>query len=174
MLSRDAVAPILLAALVAGCASSNAPPAFLPNASEAQWNPRGGWITVRYGAADPGEELDGELLAVEEDSLYVLTNGGPRSAPITQVRRAELWRYGSEYGGLAAWTVLGALSTASNGYYAGITLPLWILGGTISTAGQSRAPRLTRPGDSWTRFRAFARFPQGLPPNLDRSALRPW
>ena len=174
MRSRDVVVPILIAGLAAGCAASHAPTGYLPKPAEAPWNPRGGWITVQYGDSADEWVLDGELVAVEGDSVYVLTGEGLEAAPAAGVRRAELWGYQSEHGRLAAWTVVGTLSCASNGIVAVLSAPVWAISGTLSTASQSRAPRLTRPSDPWARFRSYARFPQGLPPGLDRGSLRPW
>ena len=69
----------------------------------------------------------------------------------------------------------GALSTASHGVLAGVTFPVWVLGGSLATASQSRKPIVNYdPARSDPRsLSPYARFPQGLPDEVDRGLLTP-
>ena len=74
---------------------------------------------------------------------------------------------------LGLWTLLGTLSTGSHGFFLILSAPVWILTGTVAAVNQSRQPVLTYPRQGWAGWRAYARFPQGLPPGLARAALDP-
>jgi hypothetical protein len=169
---------VLLAALgSSACASNPAPHGWLAPTARAQADPYGAWIVVE--AAQPptaGEhqrarrEVAGEFLAVDHDSVFVLLpSGAVNSIALATVLRARLAYYNSQAGALEAWTFAGSLSTISNGAYAIFTLPLWIIAGSLTTGGQSRAPIVSLEGGeptAWAHVRMYARFPQGLPPQL--------
>lgn len=151
-----------------GCAANPAPRGWLAPAREAQTDPYGAWIVVkRLGG---GGDVSGEFLAVERDSLFVLSaNSAVRAIPLDGVLRAQIAFYDARSGDLALWTALGSLSTISNGAFLIFTFPIWIIGGSVATAGQSSAPlRRVDPTHTWDAVRMYARFPGGLPPNLPR------
>ena len=169
--SRKHLAP-LCAAVFAACAISPAPGGWLPTPSGTQADAHGGWIEVQLQT--PGVIARGELVALGEDTAYILTDHGLATIPFAHAQRAELWSFGSEAGILAGWAFLGTLSTVSNGFFLMLTAPMWMIGGTVSTAVRSREPRIiVQDRASWSQLRPFARFPQGLPPGLDRASLRP-
>ncbi len=66
----------LLAVLKTGCATSIAPKRWLPNPSEAQSQAFGAWMTVEYGSEAGTKISDGELIAVQENNVYLLTKNG--------------------------------------------------------------------------------------------------
>lgn len=175
MLGRSRAWLLLCVALAAGCATSSAPRGFLRPPLEAQRSAYGGWIEialVREPRARTEGTLSGELIAVGDDSIFVLGAAGLRAVAVPQIARARLMAYDAQYGALASWTLLGVLSTASHGVGLILTAPMWIVLGTTATSAQSHAPLhvVTRPADL-PSLRPFARFPQGLPPALDRRAL---
>jgi hypothetical protein len=114
--------------------------------------------------------LEGELLAVERDSVFVLTQGGDvRSEQLDRVERALLAFYAPGTGPLAIWSILGAVSTISNGAFLLFTFPAWVIGGSLAARGQSRAPLYRIDDrDDWSLARLYARFPARLPPDLPR------
>jgi hypothetical protein len=85
------------------------------------------------------------------------------------VIRAQAEAYDAGLGTVAAWSTLGTISTLSHGYYLIFTLPLWIVSGSASGAVLSREPIVSYPDESLASFAVLARFPQGLPPGLDRA-----
>lgn len=166
----------VLAGGTLACAHNPAPSGWLAPAREAQADPYGAWIVVSRLAGSP--DLGGEFLAVERDSVFMLlASGEVRSVPLDSVSRARMAFYNAQWGGLATWTILGSLSTISNGAFLIFTFPAWIIGGSLATAGQSRAPlRRVGPAHTWDAVRMYARFPGGLPANLPRTLppkLRP-
>ena len=156
--------------LVAGCVSSStAPENFLAPVDEAGRHPFGGWIEVVTDENDA--PVTGELLAVHEDSIFVL---GPELIAIAHadVSEASMYAYNARFSRLAGWSAAGTLGTLSHGLFLVFTGPIWIITGTTAAGIQSRQPRLRRSADdSWNAFRLYSRFPAGLPPDMPRGAL---
>jgi hypothetical protein len=155
-----------------GCASTTAPLKWLSPPRETQRLAYGGWISANYTADRKKSEAHGELLAIHTDSLFVLAANNLIAIPLKKITKAKLTAYDANTGPLTAWSVLGTLSTASHGFGLIISAPVWIISGTAATSAQSYAPQLSFPKKSWGEFRKYARFPNGLPPNIDRRALR--
>jgi hypothetical protein len=161
-------------AFLPSCATTTAPAKWLPKPDETQTETLGGWINVRTKTNDQTQHLLGELIAIHADSIFVLTGPDLIALPKMSITMANLTRYISGHWVLIPWTLLGFVSTLSHGYFLVFTAPAWILFGSISTIAQSRAPQMTKlRKTSWDKFAQYARFPQGLPPNLDRQSLVP-
>jgi len=169
---RCLAAPLLaagLAAFAGGCASNPAPQGWLPKAVVAQRTTRGGWIVVERKKDAPGGRVAGELIAVEEDRIYVLDDSGLQTVERGSIEKMNLAGYATDGAALGGWAALGTLSTLSHGKFLVLTAPLlWLAGGIASAADESRGG-FAKPGD----FQKYARFPQGLPPGLDADALGP-
>jgi len=163
---RRWTAAALLATTLAGCATNPAPREWRPKPQEAERSVRGGWIALD-GKKPGGRCAEGELIAVDDDSFHVLTAEGLRTVSRAEVRKARVAGYGDEGAAAGSWMTIGALSTLSHGYYLVLTLPLlWLGGGGGATWDESRAGFVPE-----SEFRAYARFPQGLPPDLDPTTL---
>ncbi len=162
----------LLALLVNGCASSPAPHGWLPTATAAPRNAFGAWISVQTREGRNNQGIEGELIAVGDDSVFVLTLGGLMGLPRTAIRNATVATFDLSAGPLAGWAFFGTLATISNGVYLVFTAPAWILTGTFGASTASRAPLIHYPGKSWDEIGKHARFPVGLPVGLDRATLR--
>jgi len=63
------------------------------------------------------------------------------------------------------------LATASHGLILILSAPVWIITSTVAAADASRVPRIM--STSPTALNVFARFPQGLPPGINRATMRP-
>jgi len=166
MRARDGLCALAL--VLSGCAHSGAPAHWLPAAVEAQAETHGGWVVVHL---KDRSERRGELLAVDADSVFVLADSTCVALASADMAHAVVTGYDAQAGTLRIWTTLGALSTLSHGYVSVITLPTWLIVGGTVTALQSHAGRVDVA--TWEQARIYARFPQGLPPGLDRAALRP-
>lgn len=105
------------------------------------------------------------------DRIYVLTASGLEDVPQTSVAGARLAAYGTGQDGLAGWTVAGTLATVSHGVALIFSAPAWIIGGIASASAESRAALLTYPKRPLVSFSPYARFPQGLPDDLEPAAL---
>jgi hypothetical protein len=168
--ARSWIVGSLIATLSSGCTLNAAPPKWLPTASETAVY--GGWIRLEVQSEGGGAPVEGELLALNADSVWVLTAVETRAVPRARVRKGSLTAYDPEAGHLATWTLLGTLGTASHGVISAITAPLWVLTGSLATASQARSARLERPPRDWADLARYARFPQGPPPGLDLRAIR--
>jgi hypothetical protein len=161
----------LLAASVAGCATNPAPKGWLPPAAKAQAQAYGGWISLTCKKAEAVTLVEGELIAVSDDRVYVLADSGLVDVPHESVVKATLAAYATGDGELAGWSALGTVSTLSHGVYLVITAPIWIVAGIMAAGGESRAGLRRYPEKPLASFRLYARFPQGLPTGLEASAL---
>jgi hypothetical protein len=165
-------AATLLSALLLGCAASHAPSGWLSNPTAIPRESYGGWLEMNYStAANKKATLAGELLAVSADSFFLVAESFHAVAR-AEVKSARLEIYNSHSGEIAGLAFLGTLTTISNGAFLIFTAPLWIFGGIGSTAARSREPMVYFPKRGWSRLAAFARFPQGLPPDLDRRRIK--
>ncbi len=168
---------------LAACTQNPAPAGWLPPAQGAAVEAYGGWIVIDTargdrrggGSAGPAIQVAGELIAVDPDTVFVMSQGTLVSLTKSQVERASLFAYDAQSGRLALWGFLGTLSSAATGFGALLLAPVWIIGSTAATASRSNAPvvELTSGGGRWAQMALYARFPQGLPPGVDRAALRP-
>jgi hypothetical protein len=155
----------------AGCARNSAPEGWLPKPAEAQAGAYGGWIELSYDQATE-QRADGELIAVSADSVWVLSQDQALVIPTTAVKAGKLTAYAAQKGSLTLWTVVGTLSTISNGGFLLFTAPMWIIGGSLAVGGESRAPERKSPSLAWGELAPFARFPQGMPEGIDLSTLK--
>ena len=173
---------VAIAALVwSGCASTRAPDGFLGSVDEVQSTAWGSWVVVESDGPD-SSLLAGELAAADDDSLFVLQSGGLVGIAKEHVRTVRVEVHQSRHGRYGLWTLLGSITTPSHGVVMLISLPSWVLTGSIITAAVSTEPyrhydRGKEPSTSsqvdWNGLRSYARYPQGLPPGISRSALEP-
>ena len=171
MFFRD-VHLVALSLLAAGCAGTRGPSGYLQPAQVAQHEAYGAWIDVDF--RDDRAELAGELVAVESDTVFVLTRSGLHTIARTSIHAARLGTYDSEWANLAYWVTGATLMTASHGWYSSITAPIWIITGVVAAATVSRGPIEDVKGNDVSRWREvsrFARFPQGMPRDIDRTKL---
>lgn len=167
---------IPLAALALRCASTGAPRGWLPHAKQAQQEAYGAWIWVEYSRGSAKQTAEGELIAVERDSIFILTQASTQDTLVaiaeSEIELGRLTAYDAKDRLLAGWTAVGSLTTLSHGFGLLATLPLWVVSGSIATVAQSFAPVEELPVESWDDLRKYARFPQGLPEGLDSRMLK--
>lgn len=168
MRSRECIALLLLIGASAfGCASApTSPPDWLPDANEVGSGVNGGWIEIDRTTRHHKQEIDGELLAIQDDHVYVLNGDAVRSVPIDSVLEARLTWYDSHGSDVVGLTVLGTISTISNGGFLIFTAPMWMIGGSIAASSRYHDPIIMAPAHAWDEIRPYARFPQGLPPDF--------
>jgi hypothetical protein len=172
---RRETALVLVALTAAGCAAARAPEAYRQQATEIDHTARGGWILLEGGDKHHRILAKGELIAVGTDSVFVIGDSGWVGVAIADVEGGRFEAYHPALGGLVAWTVLGTVSSISHGLGGAVSVPVWIVVGSIATASASGSGLRSvpnDPGESWSEIGKFARFPQGLPPGLDRSSIR--
>ena len=163
---------VALSLLAAGCAGTPGPSGYLQPAQVTQHEAYGAWIDVDF--KDDRAELAGELVAVEPDTVFLLTSSGLHTIARASINAARVGTYDSEWANIVYWVTGATLMTASHGWYASITAPIWIIVGSITAAAVSRGPiEDVRGNDThrWNEVSKFARFPQGMPRGIDRTKL---
>lgn len=165
-----------------GCATSYAPDNWLPNTDQIQREAYGGWLTLyvtEYSTTQNDgapAEISGEFISSDSNNVYLLTVDNLLTINKSEIKEAILELDDKNNGEYAVWTTLGALSTVSHGMLAGISFPLWLIVGISASSGESLRDRYVEelPADIyWEEVQKFARFPQGLPTNLDLNKLKP-
>jgi hypothetical protein len=116
--------------------------------------------------------VEGELIAADATALHVLDADRLASIAAAEIDRVTVRVLPNRSGGIAGVTVLGTISTVSNGYFLLFTAPLWIISGTAAgTNAITRSFEVAPPADP--ALPAYARFPQGLPPGWPPTSARP-
>jgi hypothetical protein len=169
MQTRSSVSKVLLVFLlvsISGCASTHAPLGWLPSPEQVPMDAYGAWLNIETDSTT----LRGEFLALSQDTVFIadtLFHPVPRIG----IRSARVVVY-DVGGSLEGWVMLGTLSTISNGWYLALTFPMWLIGGPIVVSSRSYDPIVDYPDRPMEEFAAYARYPAGLPHNLDRGAIR--
>jgi hypothetical protein len=161
--------------LVAGCARIGAPRDFLDKPGDAGVSPRGGWLVLEL-SEDDREPITGEFLGQDAERLYLVAKPGFGAVSDDSflavdkdsVKVASAWGYDPDYDELSFWSALGIASTLSHGIVLILSTPVWVVSGISFTAAQSRISRIRWPDRHWSDLDLYARYPQGLPPGVDR------
>lgn len=176
MMTQRKTVATALALCLAGCATTR------PTVSVLGRN-----VDVR--PSTKGDDLGaakGELLAVGPEQLWVKEPSGVRELPLARIEQVRVKRH--DWNGRRAWmwTVIGALATGGvltascasvegndscAGVGAGVGLT-WLLFGGLSAASleSSSVERVRAP--HFESLKSYARFPQGLPEQVDPNGLK--
>ena len=171
MRAVDVGCVVLVLIWLPGCASHPVPRAKLPPAAVAQRSVHGGWVSIEprrvSAGTPPALRIEGELIAIDVATVHVLTADGFQSIPRASVARITVVGYAGRSGSISLWAVLGGVSTLSHGGFLILTAPMWVVAGIVATHAERRVG-LERDVDL---ARRYARFPQGLPADLDPKTL---
>ena len=119
--------------------------------------------------------FEGEFIGIDSQQVFIIRFDEVQKFRFNTITYAHLQTRENYKGSLAAWSFLGAISTVSNGLFLAITFPTWFIGGIAATVNESRQDIYTIdvPGPWWwNHYSVFARFPQGIPKNLDLKNLK--
>ena len=157
--------------LISSCAHVSAPIGWLSEPNEMKEDAFGGWITIKFNGSETKRIVEGELIAVTEESVYVASNTGISRIDIELIESARLVAYDSNAHLYGVGVLLGIISTLSHGFFLVLSVPIWILAGSLIARGHSKKPILEFPQNKWNELNVYARFPQGLPPSMDLQKL---
>ncbi|EON77869.1 hypothetical protein ADIS_1788 [Lunatimonas lonarensis] len=161
----------LVCFLMMACTAVQAPKSKVPRLKDIEQDGRGGWIIMHL--AEESLEVTGELLSVSDDEIVLLTGGGLFRYEQHTIDRARVVIYNTETAKFGLWTALSSLATVTNGYFLLITAPLNLITGAVVTGTESKRDNYVDfPEDGWPVFRKFARFPQGMPEELQARDLK--
>lgn len=156
--------------LLGGCKVVRAPKGTIPTRKGLSIDTYGSWVIMNL---KDSTVLWGELLAVESDTILVLSDNNLKKTPIRGVASMEVVIYKPLVDELVAFVFLSSLLTLSNGYYLVFTLPLHIISGAVMIrAEMDRDYHLSLDYINPFHLRKYARFPQGIPPGLDLTVLK--
>ena len=151
------------------CVANPAPPRWLPTPLQGPNDPWGAFITVTLRADSPSDTavVSGEFLAVDRDTVFVLpADSMVRRIPVRIIAGAQVAWYDSDWEKLAFWAGIGALSTASHGFFLIFTAPIWGLTAWATVPADSRAPLVDVGRAGWAAAKQYARYPAGVPDSL--------
>ncbi len=160
------VSVIVLSLPFLTCASTDAPTRWLADPDNVPSDVYGAWISVNGDSA----RIAGELIAISDDTVFV-ADSTLHAIAEGEIRSARLVVF-QPGGSIGAGVFFGTLSTISNGWYLVFTAPMWLIGGTIAASSRSFDPIIDYPQRSMEKLVPFARYPQGLPPELNRDRIR--
>jgi len=158
----------ILCLILGGCARPDVPEG-LSEPSEVLRDSFGARVLVRLDSST----TRGELLAVELDTLFLIHGDFFRALGKKDAREVKVFlqEYPLSTGAVTSITLLGTLSTISNGFGLIITAPLWLITGVVTgvaTSTDANNGDYMYPEEPWLGLAKFARFPQGLPRNVPR------
>lgn len=168
--------------LFGGCRSALIPAGYNLGPRELSKSFTGCWIDILSGSGDSAAlqiNLSGELIALQDDTAYILTEISYAAIPVKNIKSAKLHVF-NPHG--AMWPVFGFLSFIPNiageianstgGGFLLLGVPIvasGILFGLVET--RSNATLKYPDKNSFDEFVKFARFPQGLPSGLEAEKL---
>ena len=160
---------ILITGLIAFIICSCTSPKYLPSSDKIDINEFGSYIELVRNTAP---NIRGELIAIDTSKIVVLTEDANKCVvvPVSEVKRFSL-RYAKpkHYG----WTIpVFTLFTATHGVGLLVTAPInLIVTISVTTSGEN-AFKYSDKNISYNELMMFARFPQGIPPNIDLANIK--
>ncbi|MBK8552481.1 MAG: hypothetical protein IPL53_15975 [Ignavibacteria bacterium] len=163
------VITILMAVICSSCSMSS--PDYLPDSENIDVNVYGSYISIVMKDAE--HTTGGELIAVDSANFIVLTETDDslvKKIKIVPVKKVDnfviKYAEGDDY---IAAVPLYTLASLTHGYYALITLPLNLI---ITLVVNSEAFVYSDKNISLDDLKMFARFPQGIPPNIRYDSIK--
>jgi hypothetical protein len=149
----------LLIMFLCSCAS----PKYLPSSSKIDVNQYGSYIKIIHKTA---ANIDGEFIAIDSNKIIVLTEGTKKcvKVAISDIKHFKLRYAKPKHYGLAIPASLAL--PFMHGLFSILTIPMHLFVTiSVSAAGQ-RAFKYSDKNMTYDKLKMFARYPQGLPPNI--------
>jgi hypothetical protein len=115
------------------------------------------------------KESQGELIAIDADSLYALVYPNDGDTICIGIHRANINSFNLYYAkpNTSFWTIpVFTLFSASHGFFAIITAPLNIIATSLTQNYVLRKSRSQEGDLKLDELSTYARFPKGLPPGI--------
>lgn len=158
---------ICIATSLMSCLSAR----YLPESNEIDVNQHGSFIRVN---TKDDQLYQGELLAVDGINLVIL-NRDTTKEKISEVNTANVKKFKLRYAKSKhyEWTIpVSMLVTIAHGWYAGLTLPVNIITTSTVSSGGEYAFEYNQKIMTFDKLKMFARFPQGIPSNVDLARIK--
>lgn len=164
---------------LSGCSIARIPVSYRFNPRNLNKQISGNWIEITPVLLSE-VKLSGELIAIQSDTVYVLTDKKLSDIPLNKIGEATLYIYYNNAGMYAFATgllflpdVIAAMANNIGGFLA-IGAP-WAVTGSIITylVGTNNSNLMIYPFKNHIEdFKKFARFPQGMPAGIVKDKLR--
>lgn len=166
MARKIAFLGLVLMLLLSSCKA----PAYLPESEDIGTHAFGSYIIIDL---NEGKDLEGELISIDEEALLVLPKQGDlqiQNVPTGNIKSFTLmYAQPKNYG----WSIpVSVLITASHGVFAVFTAPINIIVTSVVTARGQKAFTYRDQDISMEELKMFARFPQGLPPQIEVAEVK--
>jgi hypothetical protein len=164
------------------CSTANIPVSYRFNPRDLKKEITGNWIEINIHSesnVNPDIKLSGELIAIQSDTVYILTEVQLNSVQINMINKAILYIYNGQAGKYAVATALLYLPDIIAAFVTGIPyflefgVPWVIVGSSISIyEATENSNRLIYPKENILEdFKKYARFPQGMPQGIAKEKL---
>lgn len=154
----------LLFLFLCSCSS----PHYLPRQQHIDLNTYGSYIKL---TPLKGKKVVGELIAIDSTTIVVLLEEGNKCVvfPVNSVKKFKLhYAKARNYG----WSVpVFLVYPLVHGFFSIFTVPLHIIVTTAVTASGKDAYTYSNKNMTYEDLRMFARFPQGIPEQIDLDSL---
>ena len=151
--------------ILGSCSSSY----YLPSFEKINVNEHGSFIRIK---SQTKSNIEGELISIDNNNIIILSNHTNQCESIflKDVKHFKL-RYAKpkHYG----WTIPSTIILPFiHGYYSVITFPINFIVTVIVTTSGEIAFTYNNKNMTFDKLKMFARFPQGLPSNIDIANLK--
>lgn len=166
---------LVLASTLTQCATpGDIPSGYLTTPRKMAAMPNGCWVVVEKFSSNnslPAGRVSGELIAVQRDTLFLLTQIALVPVLTSEIKTADLYLFKNQSNTYLLITGLGLLPNIVALF---IGSPVFIFGipfaitGIVTSAIENNSNTLKFPNkNNLNEFKYFARFPQGIPIGID-------
>jgi hypothetical protein len=160
---------IIIIGLIAIIFSSCISPSYLPSSDNIDINKYGSYIKI---TRQSNANIDGELIAIDSNKIVVLSESENEclTVPITEVKQFKL-RYAKPKN--YSWSIPAyTFFTLMHGLLLIFTAPInLIVTISVKASGES-AFRYSDKNMTYEKLKMFARFPQGIPTNINMESIK--
>jgi hypothetical protein len=158
--------------VLCGCSIVKAPQGSVPRRKAIVTDAFGGWISVSSKTTQ--STIQGELIAISSDSVLIMSESKVQVLSKVDIDNARIIFFNNESGAYTWWTILNSFAAISNGYYFVFTFPISLITGILTVSGEAeRINYYDYPALTWEELNKYARFPQGLPDQVDTKEIKP-
>jgi len=156
----------LLVLVIISCTSTKY---FLPSSETINVNQYGSYINITHKRS---VNIMGELISIDSSRIVVLMESTHKcvSVSISDVQRFKLqYANPKRYG----WSIPAyTLATISHGVFLIFTAPINLIVTISVTSGGESAFTYSDKDMTYDKLKMFARFPQGIPANIDLASIK--
>jgi len=156
----------LLVLVIISCTSTKY---FLPSSESIDVDQYGSYINVTHKRL---VNIKGELISIDSTKIIVLMESTHKCVPvsISDVERFKLQYANPKHYG---WSIPAyTLATISHGVFLLFTMPVNLIVTISVTLGGENAFTYSDKDMTYGKLKMFARFPQGIPANIDLASIK--